>query len=681
MTKVTLLFMFLQIYTKVDLKVAHITAAQVKSIPFLSCYISNELESFDTINDVTNTIFRHCSLLNHDILLQLIGNFQFTSSLRALQSLEDEQQYYCRKLISSEFMEELNILRTTICSSLVPVVEFEFPIDVLSSTTVSEFKLTLCCIFSELASFLHLYRIICSKSLVRITLCGPEGLRTRIASKVKCKSRYILNVAGASSCTCDILGRVNEENSGIKDDEQEVDNKERNDLTKNEQLLNEDSKNQVINEVAIRTSPKESPVAIVQSTEVGPMCIYPACIESQLHEGPIPDVSVTKSSKLVVKPVLLVQPLKKDTEVKEVKELEFDESEPEVACKPRTRKRVNTWRLFQPQDRDVLIIGSFGAFSKQYTVAPKIVPSHLKGEKWMSDEIERIKNVYEKYNERFEVFFLSHGFPGEEKSRQDYIDMIKALFYSKKHKGAVIWYTGHGERGTGNWCFKDGIISFDDIFNLYCSHYMGSSLTIVSDCSYSGQWINDWARKLDEFNIPACGHHARRNKFLIKIIASCQHDEEATALSFISEGVDFDEDEKGLMHCHDGKVLESGQRCFGIDFRVICCGKGRDETCEIDSSCSSKFTWTQCISGSSELIYIVTGKSKEHENVWHCLLLDKKKLDVFKGAVSTAETIDVSSYGEILHSGIGNKPPAWLHRDLELRFVKCPSDMMDLRES
>uniref|UniRef100_A0A1X7SGJ1 Uncharacterized protein n=1 Tax=Amphimedon queenslandica TaxID=400682 RepID=A0A1X7SGJ1_AMPQE len=70
-----------------------------------------------------------------------------------------------------------------------------------------------------------------------------------------------------------------------------------------------------------------------------------------------------------------------------------------------------------------------------YTVAPKIVPSHLKGEKWMSDEIERIENVYEKYNERFEVFFLSCGFPGEEKSRQDYIDMIKSLFYSKKHKG------------------------------------------------------------------------------------------------------------------------------------------------------------------------------------------------------------------------------------------------------
>lgn len=73
-----------------------------------------------------------------------------------------------------------------------------------------------------------------------------------------------------------------------------------------------------------------------------------------------------------------------------------------------------------------------------YTVAPKIVPSHLKGKEWMSDEIKRIKDVYEKYNERFEVFFLSHyshGIPGEEKSREDYIDKIKSIFDAKKHEG------------------------------------------------------------------------------------------------------------------------------------------------------------------------------------------------------------------------------------------------------
>ena len=212
MNKVIASFIVLQSYIKADLKVAHITAVQVKSIPFLSCYISNELESFDAIDDIINAIFQHCSLLNHDILLYLIGSFQLKNSLRVLQSFEDEQQYYCRELISSEFIEEFkNNLKATICTSLVPVVKFEFPIDVLSSTTVSEFKMIMYSIFSELATFLHVSSIIRNESLIEISLCAPEGLRARIISKVKCKSKYIQNIIGASSHN--ILDRMNQVNS------------------------------------------------------------------------------------------------------------------------------------------------------------------------------------------------------------------------------------------------------------------------------------------------------------------------------------------------------------------------------------------------------------------------------------------------------------------------------------
>ena len=44
---------------------------------------------------------------------------------------------------------------------------------------------------------------------------------------------------------------------------------------------------------------------------------------------------------------------------------------------------------------------------------------------------------------------------------------------------ATLWYTGHGERGTGNWCFKDGVITFEDIFGLYMDHMRGKRLTIA----------------------------------------------------------------------------------------------------------------------------------------------------------------------------------------------------------
>ena len=71
---------------------------------------------------------------------------------------------------------------------------------------------------------------------------------------------------------------------------------------------------------------------------------------------------------------------------------------------------------------------------------------------------------------------------------------------------ALIWYTGHGEKATGNWCFKVGVISFEDLFALYMDHFRGKVLTLVCDCSYSGSWVEQCAMKLDEIGIPSCGH-------------------------------------------------------------------------------------------------------------------------------------------------------------------------------
>ena len=52
----------------------------------------------------------------------------------------------------------------------------------------------------------------------------------------------------------------------------------------------------------------------------------------------------------------------------------------------------------------------------------------------------------------------------------------------------LIYYIGAGRRGTGDWCFEDGFITFRDIAQLYlrASHnFKGRVLTIVSDCSYT----------------------------------------------------------------------------------------------------------------------------------------------------------------------------------------------------
>ena len=52
----------------------------------------------------------------------------------------------------------------------------------------------------------------------------------------------------------------------------------------------------------------------------------------------------------------------------------------------------------------------------------------------------------------------------------------------------MLYYTGHGEVDTGNWCFSDGSISIEEIFDRIPGDMVYP--TIISDACYSGRWAN-----------------------------------------------------------------------------------------------------------------------------------------------------------------------------------------------
>ena len=90
----------------------------------------------------------------------------------------------------------------------------------------------------------------------------------------------------------------------------------------------------------------------------------------------------------------------------------------------------------------------------------------------------------------------------------------------------LIWYTGHGESGTGNWVLKDGCLGFKDVYTLYMRCFKGRYLYIVTDCCYSGSWVEECARLLDEGGIE-CGHDCKRERIYIKVFATCLPSEQA----------------------------------------------------------------------------------------------------------------------------------------------------------
>ena len=90
------------------------------------------------------------------------------------------------------------------------------------------------------------------------------------------------------------------------------------------------------------------------------------------------------------------------------------------------------------------------------------------------------------------------------------------------HLHAVdLYYIGAGKKGTGDWCFEDGYITFKDIAGLYLQHFRGRILSVISDCSHSGSWIRECMIFLDEQGVRPCGHSAKEMDILIKIFASC----------------------------------------------------------------------------------------------------------------------------------------------------------------
>lgn len=76
--------------------------------------------------------------------------------------------------------------------------------------------------------------------------------------------------------------------------------------------------------------------------------------------------SVTQAASTVIQsPYRLCKTLKKITQVEEVTVVEVGLDEFEAT---KQRKRLHSWRQFKPQDRDVLIIGSFGSFHSEMSV-------------------------------------------------------------------------------------------------------------------------------------------------------------------------------------------------------------------------------------------------------------------------------------------------------------------------
>ncbi len=144
----------------------------------------------------------------------------------------------------------------------------------------------------------------------------------------------------------------------------------------------------------------------------------------------------------------------------------------------------------------------------------------------------------------------------------------------------ILSYIGAGKKDTGDWCFTDGFITFQDIMECYLQHFRGKTCTLYCDCSYSGQWVRACEEYLNNRDVRPCGHSARKNEIQVKIYASCQPDQIGSSLIYFARGCENDKN-TGAQIVRNGREISPGQITCGIDFTRIICGKSWDEECAL----------------------------------------------------------------------------------------------------
>ena len=215
---------------------------------------------------------------------------------------------------------------------------------------------------------------------------------------------------------------------------------------------------------------------------------------------------------------------------------------------------------------------------------------------------------------------------------------------------------GHSEEGTGNWCFKDGTISFREIFDLYRKYLSQKRIHIQCDCCYSGQWTIDCAKTLDSLGIPPCGHRAREQGVLIKVFASCKSDQKAAEPCYSVESEVLNED--GTLSYYSNKKVNDTQQFWYTDFTKLTCCRGPDESCRSEEALKN-WTWEEAIDGKlKSRIYKVRGKDRGQQ-AWHMVLLSNTSEEHKKRFLEEVNSghVDAAKWGYIIESGWGKDIP------------------------
>ncbi len=191
-------------------------------------------------------------------------------------------------------------------------------------------------------------------------------------------------------------------------------------------------------------------------------------------------------------------------------------------------------------------------------------------------------------------------------------------------------------------------------------YFKGRVLAISTDCSYSGCWVKEAMKFMDEHGVGPCGHTAKRKGILVKVLASCQANEIPAELAYSTRCAKNDKNTGTVCYFLDEEIHD-GQHTSGLDFTRVLCKSKIDEPCTMTPGS----TWQQWSVRSR--VWLVRDPNGGLPAWCYVLLVDDeetiREFQKFK-----TESIDVADYGQILKCGWGQDPPEGIHKWIEEQY-------------
>jgi len=212
----------------------------------------------------------------------------------------------------------------------------------------------------------------------------------------------------------------------------------------------------------------------------------------------------------------------------------------------------------------------------------------------------------------------------------------------------MIWYFGPSRIFTGDWCFKYGFVTMEQIRQIYDEYFSGKVMTVVTDCNYSGSWVKSWMSYLEKRCIQPCQHSSRRNKTYLSFISSCGEYEKATSLFMVARAFSNDSKGKVWMQLHKHRLAPSQHLQYCIT-TIKTCNAEYGEPCSLPTG----YSWHMKVMDESVhfikskmfdrwAFVIISGSDDVIDSIRHSTL---EELEKFRGHVM------------VLDSGLGREPP------------------------